>query len=121
MGRHGEALALRERNLVDRERVLGADHPDTLASYRAVMAGRLRSNTRWSRAVLASAIALTIAVGLVLSAWWGWLIGVFVGVALFGAAVMRFQHRAFRGFPAHVVERLQNDQFEEMAAKFRRE
>ena len=45
-GRLGEAIPLLERTLADRERVLGADHPDTLASRHNladayVSAGRL--------------------------------------------------------------------------------
>jgi hypothetical protein len=46
-GRTAEAIALHERTLADFERVLGADHPDTLTSrsnlaeaYRAAADGR---------------------------------------------------------------------------------
>jgi hypothetical protein len=35
-----EAILLHERNLVDRERVLGPDHPDTLAARDNLAAAR---------------------------------------------------------------------------------
>ena len=46
-GRPREAIALQERNLADRERLLGRDHPDTLASRNnlagaCTLAGQLR-------------------------------------------------------------------------------
>ena len=39
-GRVTEAILLHERNLVDRERVLGPDHPDTLAARDNLAAAR---------------------------------------------------------------------------------
>ena len=50
MGRFGEAIALFERTLADFERVLGADHPDTLTARhprrRLPVGGALRGGDR---------------------------------------------------------------------------
>jgi Tetratricopeptide repeat len=39
-GRHTEAVALYERTLADRERVLGAEHPNTLGARHSLAAAR---------------------------------------------------------------------------------
>ena len=50
VGRFGEAIALFERTLADFERVLGADHPDTLTA-RHHLADAYRSAARLDEAI----------------------------------------------------------------------